>query len=103
MQEDDRFVDRRAASRAEKEGDGDAEQNGAPPSGAAAAAPMTPAEELAATKEAAETNLRNWQRAAADFANYKRRIEQERAETARIYNASLVINLLPVFDDLDRA
>ena len=105
MQEDDRFVDRRAASRADKEGDAgsDSEVGSAASGNAAQAAAVTPAEELAAAKEAAETNLRNWQRAAADFANYKRRVEQERSETARIYNASLVINLLPVFDDLDRA
>ena len=108
MQEDDRFVDRRAASRADKDDDTGGDQRpeaatNSNSSGAPPAAPLTPAEELAAAREAAETNLRNWQRAAADFANYKRRVEQERAETARIYNASLVINLLPVFDDLDRA
>ena len=33
----------------------------------------------------------------------KRRVEQDRAETARMASAALVINLLPVFDDLDRA
>ena len=33
---------------------------------------------------------------AADFQNYKRRVEDERSETARLANAALVINLLPL-------
>jgi len=60
-------------------------------------------EQLAAERERAETYYRNWQRSAADFINYKRRGEQERSEAAKLANAALAINLLPVFDDLDRA
>ncbi|MCS7295460.1 MAG: nucleotide exchange factor GrpE [Chloroflexota bacterium] len=60
-------------------------------------------EQLAAERERAETYYRNWQRSAADFINYKRRVEQERSEAAKLANAALAINLLPVFDDLDRA
>ncbi|MCL6646350.1 MAG: nucleotide exchange factor GrpE [Dehalococcoidia bacterium] len=62
-----------------------------------------PASQLEAERERAESYYRNWQRTAADFANYKRRVEQERSESQRLANAALVINLLPVFDDLDRA
>jgi molecular chaperone GrpE len=51
----------------------------------------------------AQTYMQNWQRAAADFQNYKRRVEEERSEVARFANAALVINLLPLIDDLDRA
>lgn len=58
---------------------------------------------LAAERERAETYFRNWQRSAADFINYKRRVEQERSEAAKLANAALAINLIPVFDDLDRA
>jgi molecular chaperone GrpE len=54
-------------------------------------------------REKAATYLANWQRAAADFANYKRRVEQEREDWARLSNASLVMNVLPLFDDLERA
>ena len=39
---------------------------------------------LAAEREKAETYYRNWQRSAADFINYKRRVEQERSESARM-------------------
>jgi molecular chaperone GrpE len=51
----------------------------------------------------AETYLANWQRAAADFQNYKRRTEQERQEVALLANAALIINILPILDDLERA
>jgi molecular chaperone GrpE len=98
MEDDERIVDRRAASRMNDD-DGPA----AKPVDERAGAPAGNADELATAKQEAENNLRNWQRAAADFANFKRRVEQEKADTARIYNASLAINLLPIFDDLDRA
>ena len=51
----------------------------------------------------AQSYMQNWQRAAADFQNYKRRVEEERSEAARFANAALIINLLPLVDDLDRA
>jgi molecular chaperone GrpE len=54
-------------------------------------------------KEEAQRFLANWQRAEADFANYKRRVEQERSEAMRIANAALIINILPILDDLERA
>jgi molecular chaperone GrpE len=47
--------------------------------------------------------FQNWQRAAADYQNFKRRVEEERSETARFANAALVINLLPIVDDFERA
>ena len=47
--------------------------------------------------------LDNWRRAEADFENYKKRVEQERAESARFASMALIINILPVLDDLDRA
>ena len=54
-------------------------------------------------QEKAEKYLANWQRAQADFANYKKRIEQERAESAKFANAMLMTSLLDVLDDLERA
>ena len=58
---------------------------------------------LAEEQEKAQTYLGNWQRAAADYQNFKRRVEGERSETGRLANAALVINLLPLIDDLERA
>lgn len=43
------------------------------------------------------------QRVAADFANYRRRNEAERAEFARFAKAELITKLLEVLDDYDRA
>jgi molecular chaperone GrpE len=54
-------------------------------------------------KAKAEKYLSNWQRAEADFDNYRKRIEQERSETDRFANTVLILNLLPVLDDLERA
>jgi molecular chaperone GrpE len=42
-------------------------------------------------------------RAAADYKNFKRRVEIERAELIRSAGADLVLKLLPVVDDFDRA
>lgn len=60
-------------------------------------------EQLAAAKEEARKYLGNWQRAEADFQNYKRRVEQERDENRRFASAALIINTLPILDDLERA
>ncbi len=58
---------------------------------------------LAEEQAKAEANLAGWQRAQADFANFKRRGEQERGEYTRFANANLMLELLPVLDDLERA
>jgi molecular chaperone GrpE len=58
---------------------------------------------LAEEKKKASDYLANWQRAQADFINYKRRTEQERLDFSRFANASLILSLLPVIDDLARA
>jgi len=54
-------------------------------------------------KSKAESYLANWQRAAADYQNLKRRAEKEREEYGRLATAALVINILPLLDDLERA
>ena len=58
---------------------------------------------LAEEKEKAENYLTNWQRAQADFINYKRRSEQEAGERRRLANSGLLLSLLPAIDDLERA
>lgn len=44
-----------------------------------------------------------WKRSAAEFQNYRRRAEQERQGLLRAANAGLIVELLPVLDDLERA
>ncbi|MEX0800952.1 MAG: nucleotide exchange factor GrpE [Dehalococcoidia bacterium] len=60
-------------------------------------------EQLARAREDAQKYLGNWQRAEADFQNYKRRVEQERDESRRYASVSLIANTLPIIDDLERA
>lgn len=54
-------------------------------------------------RERANKYLGNWQRSEADFSNYKKRAEQEKNEFTAFANSSLILNLLPVLDDLERA
>ena len=58
---------------------------------------------IAEEKEKAEGYLANWQRAQADYINYKRRSEQEKEEISKFANSLLMLNLLPILDDLERA
>ncbi len=58
---------------------------------------------LAEERKKAEDYLANWQRAQADFINYKRRTELERQDFNRFANANLILSLLPALDDLERA
>lgn len=54
-------------------------------------------------KKKAEANLAGWQRAQADFINYRRRSEQEKEDIGKFANAALMLDLLPILDDLERA
>jgi len=58
---------------------------------------------LAEEQARAEANLAGWQRAQADFVNFKKRSEQEREDFSRFANANLILELLPLLDDLERA
>ncbi len=58
---------------------------------------------LTEEKERAEQYLANWQRAEADFANHKRRVEQQMAELGKFANRQLLAEILPAIDDLERA
>ena len=55
-----------------------------------------------AQQEAAE-NKAGWQRTAADFANYRRRTEQDREQNLGLANEALLSKLLTIVDDFDRA
>ncbi len=59
--------------------------------------------QLEEERNRAEGYLRSWQRAAADFQNYKRRVEEERQRNTLFANLALVLNMLPIYDDLCRA
>jgi molecular chaperone GrpE len=58
---------------------------------------------LAEEKEKAEKYLANWQRSQADLQNYVKRAEQEKSETVEFANSILILDLLPILDDFERA
>ena len=93
-----RFLDRRASAAGQEgeeatQAEANEEQSGGKPL----------ADQLEEEREKAQAYLASWQRSAADFQNFKRRVEQERGELGRLASASLIINLLPLVDDLERA
>jgi len=59
--------------------------------------------ELEMVRAQSDENLRALQRSAADFSNYRRRTEEERAAVMQLSNALLIGKLLAVLDDFDRA
>jgi molecular chaperone GrpE len=59
--------------------------------------------ELEAAQRGEAESRDRWHRSAADFANYKRRTDEERATLGQFSNAILIGKLLAVLDDFDRA
>src|SRR6266702_2787949 len=59
--------------------------------------------ELAEIEQKADEYLRLAQRTQADFINYRRRVDEERAQHAREANIAYIQRLLPVLDDFERA
>jgi len=60
-------------------------------------------QQLEAARAAVDENLRGWQRSQADFVNFRRRVDQERSDLVKIIESGLILDFLPVIDDLDRA
>jgi len=68
-----------------------------------AAQDLSPEERLTKAEDDSQRYLDNWRRAEADLQNLRRRSEQQRADTSRYASTSLVLNLLPIVDDFERA
>jgi molecular chaperone GrpE len=64
---------------------------------------MSIEERVKNAEDDARRYLDNWRRAEADLQNFKKRMEQDRAESSRFAGASIIINLLPIVDDFERA
>ena len=65
---------------------------------------LTALKERVAQLEKEATEYKDqWLRAAADYKNFKRRTELERSDLIRGASAGLLLKLLPVVDDLERA
>jgi molecular chaperone GrpE len=59
--------------------------------------------ELAATQTKANDYLEGWQRARADFTNYKKRVEREQSQIYQNAAGSILKRYLGIIDDLERA
>ncbi|MGH2592670.1 MAG: nucleotide exchange factor GrpE [Anaerolineae bacterium] len=70
-----------------------------PPSGE----PVDLQSELDRLRAEAAANLEGWQRARAEFANYKKRSDAERSQLVFLTGVKIVEKMLPVIDDFDRA
>ena len=60
-------------------------------------------EQIKQAQTQAAENLDGWQRAKADFINYKRRMEAERIEMFNTVSGDILARVLPAIDDFDRA
>jgi molecular chaperone GrpE len=59
--------------------------------------------QLAESQSQAAEYKDGWQRSVADFQNYRRRVEAEKAETYQLAVGSVIKRYLPVLDDMERA
>lgn len=60
-------------------------------------------DEIEKLRAEAAQNLEGWKRAQADFQNLKKRVENERAETAAYFKAEVIKSFLPVVENFERA
>lgn len=83
----------------------EAERSDAPAAAAAGTADLTEvaAAEIARLQGQAAEYLDGWQRARAEFANYKKRIEREQEEARARVVADLLQDFTAILDDLERA
>ncbi|MCP4424293.1 MAG: nucleotide exchange factor GrpE [Chloroflexi bacterium] len=75
----------------------------APEEEAAEAEPLSIEERLTAAQAEAAHNLDGWMRAQAEFANARKRMEKQRADTYLNATSNVATKLLPVIDDFERA
>ncbi len=64
-------------------------------------------EELEHQLQECQEQLSHWKdqfmRIAADFENFKKRLEKERAQTFRIIKGNILLDILPIVDNFERA
>ncbi|MCL2281402.1 MAG: nucleotide exchange factor GrpE [Dehalococcoidia bacterium] len=60
-------------------------------------------QELSEAKTKAQEYLDGWQRGQADFTNFRKRLELDKLDAIKYANAELMLKILPVLDDFERA
>lgn len=58
-------------------------------------------DQLKQCQQEKQDNLTGWQRAQADFINYRRRQEEQMSEWSKMFGEGLLRDILPVLDTLD--
>src|SRR5918911_209116 len=64
---------------------------------------LSPEQQLEEERKKSAEYMDNWRRSAAEFSNYKKRVEKERGEYTQFANALLLTKLLDVMDGFDAA
>lgn len=59
--------------------------------------------ELNEARSKADQYLDGWQRSAAEFSNYKKRIDREKDQANLIIKGNIIMRFLEIIDDIDRA
>ena len=63
----------------------------------------SPEDEITRVQSEAAEYLDGWQRARAEFANYKKRVERETEEARQRITSEIIVRYLNIMDDLERA
>jgi molecular chaperone GrpE len=74
-----------------------------PSAGGAGASPRIPSEDVVALEAAVAERTADLQRLQAEYANYRKRVERDRAMIRDIATADVLTSMLPIVDDIDRA
>ncbi len=89
------------------EGNGDTRKTESEEATESVASPIDPMAQLQADANAAKAEVAEWQdrflRKAAEFENYRKRTEKEKAELISLAKSSVLIEFLPISDACERA
>jgi molecular chaperone GrpE len=77
--------------------------DGAADSAAEAEAPVTPEEKIASLEAQLAEARNDYLRKAADFENFRKRMNAEKQSAIDFANQALLLDIIPVIDDLERA
>jgi molecular chaperone GrpE len=89
-----KIIERKAGHKAGGTGAADASTN---------AASTTDTKEVATLRSELEERTKDLQRVTAEYANYRKRVDRDRAAVVEQATGAVLTTLLPVLDDLDRA
>jgi len=101
-QNDEVSADNSAGKQTEAEVLGQSEENDAKSAGEAAKMP-TPEEKIAELETQLAETRDQLLRKAADFENFRKRMNQEKQNAIEYANQSLLLDIIPVIDDFERA